>query len=392
MIASPLIAMLFHEPQLTPIIGWLSPVFLLSALSSVQQAILRRALAFKSLTIRTLASVIGGGVVALIMAFLGLGVWSLVAKILVSGLVNAVALWQVSDWRPKLRFSTKRFKEMFSYGINIVGGNFVDFFSLHSDDFLIGYFLGPVVLGYYTLAYNLLIVMTDLLVAVPNAVAFPVFSSIQSDLGKTKQAFYEVTQLQSAVAFPVFLGMLAVSSEVVTVLYGTQWIPSIPVVQVLMLIGIVRSIFYFCSSVFKSAVKPSWRFGIWTLNAVLNVIGFIIVVRMGIVAVAISYVVVSYIILPLYLLMIRKLIRVSIRTYLFQYIPATLSSMSMLAVVFLIKLNVHQSIVLSARLAILIITGGIVYLSALRLIRPSLFKQIREFAQMAVPSIFARQA
>ena len=160
--ASNAIASLFREPQLVPVIKWLSPIFFLSAMSSVQQAILRRKLAFKSLTVRSLAANLVSGVIAVIMAFSGYGVWSLVAKLLVSAFVNMVMLWQVSDWRPSFRLSIKRFRELFVFGINILGGNFVDFLSVHSDDFLIGYFLGPVALGYYTLAYNLLIVTTDL--------------------------------------------------------------------------------------------------------------------------------------------------------------------------------------------------------------------------------------
>jgi PST family polysaccharide transporter len=201
----------------------------------------------------------------------------------------------VSDWRPSFRLSGKHFKDLFSFGINIVGGNFVDFLSVHSDDFLIGYFLGPLALGYYTLAYNLLLVMTDLLVTVPNLVAFPVFSKIQSDPDRLKSAFNEVTQLQSLIAFPIFLGIFIVAPEAVRVIYTDKWAASIPVIQILMLIGIVRSAIYFYSSIFRAAGKPSWRFGLYSLTALLNVVGFMIVVRMGIVAVAVSYVVVSYI-------------------------------------------------------------------------------------------------
>ena len=88
--ASDGIANLFHEPQLVPVIRWLSPIFFLSAMSSVQQAILRRALAFKALTVRSLAANLISSVIAVIMAFKGYGVWSLVAKLLVAAVVNAV--------------------------------------------------------------------------------------------------------------------------------------------------------------------------------------------------------------------------------------------------------------------------------------------------------------
>ena len=128
----------------------------------------------------------------------------------------------------------------------------------------------------------------------PNAVAFPLLSSLQADSAGVKRAFGQVILLQSIVAFPIFLGIAALSSELIIQLYGLPWIASIPVLQLLMLIGVVRSAMYIYSSVFRAAGKPSWRFWIYLLTAVMNVIGFVLVVRLGIVAVAASYVIVSY--------------------------------------------------------------------------------------------------
>jgi O-antigen/teichoic acid export membrane protein len=389
--AAGLIASGFHEPRLVPVLKWLSISFILSALNSVQQALLRRNLAFKSLSLRSLIATLASSIVAVTMAFLGFGVWSLVAKLLIDGMVSVIALWQVSNWRPSLRFSIKHFKELFSYGINIVGGNLVDFLSVHSDDFLIGYFLGPIALGYYTLGYNLLLVMTDLLVSVPNLVAFPIFSKLQDDADRLETAFFELTELQSIIAFPIFLGISIVAPEAVRVLYGETWAASIPVVQILMLIGIVRSAIYFYSSIFRAAGKPSWRFGIYTLTAVLNVAGFLLVVRMGIVAVAISYVVVSYLLMPLYFLMIRKLIHISIRSHIRQYIPALVSSLIMVVVVFVLRYFIGQNYSALIRLIIFATAGAGTYFLALRLIRPGMYAKILELIRMALPKFPARQ-
>jgi PST family polysaccharide transporter len=386
------IAGLFREPQLIPIIRWLAPIFFLSALSSVQQAILRRELAFKSLTVRSLAANVSGGIIAVILAFAGFGVWSLVAKLLVTAIVNMLMLWQVSDWRPGLRISIERFRELFLFGINIVGGNFVDFLSVHSDHFLIGYFLGSVALGYYTLAYNLLIVTTDLLVSVPNAVAFPLLSSLQADSASVRRAFGQVILLQSIVAYPIFLGIAALAPELVVQLYGAQWTASIPVLQLLMLIGVVRSAMYIYSSVFRAAGKPSWRFWIYLLTALLNVIGFVLVVRLGIVAVAASYVVVSYLLMPLYFLMIRNLIGVSIRSHLSQYGPAIVSSFMMFAIVYAFKLVIGEQMMLLVRLALLALTGAATYLLTLRLTYPPAYRQVIGIAQSAWIGIQSRQA
>lgn len=389
--ASDAVASLFREPQLIPILRWLSPIFLLSALSSVQQAILRRELAFKSLTVRSLTANLVSGLIAVIMAFRGYGVWSLVAKLLVSAMVNMVMLWQVSDWRPGFRLSIRRFRELFLFGISILGGNFVDFISVHSDHFLIGYFLGSTALGYYTLAYNLLIVTTDLLISVPNAVAFPLLSSLQADSAGVKRAFGQVILLQSIVAYPIFLGIATLSSELIILLYGVQWSASIPVLQLLMLIGIVRSAMYIYSSVFRAAGKPSWRFWIYLLTAIMNVIGFALVVRLGIVAVAASYVIVSYLLSPFYFFMIRKLIGFSIRSHLSQYSPAVISSLVMLAVLYVFRLIIGEQMALPLRLSILVMTGAAVYLLTLRLTYPPAYKQMVGVAQSAWIGLISRQ-
>lgn len=385
------ISVLFREPKLAPIIQWLAPIFVLSALSSVQQSILRRNLAFKALTIRSMISTVASGLIAVTMAFLGFGVYALVAKLLVDGIVSVIALWRVSDWRPSFRFSVKHFKDLFFFGIHILGGNFVDFLSVHSDDFLIFYFLGSVALGYYTLGYNLLIVLTDLLVSVPNLVAFPVFSKIQNEPARLKSAFFEVTQWQSLMAFPIFLGISVVAPEAVRVLYTDKWAASIPVIQILMLIGIVRSASFLYSSIFRAAGKPSWRFGLYSLTAALNVIGFLAVVRFGIVAVAISYVVVSYILMPLYFYLIQKVIHVSLWDHLKQYFPGFIGSVAMVAVVLIVKHFIGDSFSVVLRLIILVAAGGLTYLLTLRLVKPALFSKILEMIQIVLPKFLVRQ-
>jgi PST family polysaccharide transporter len=200
---------------------------------------------------------------------------------------------------------------LYAFGIHMVGSNFVDFFSRRSDDFLIGYFLGPTALGYYTIAYSLLVAMTDLLIVVPSAVAFSAFSRLQSERARMQSSFYEATHLMSIVAFPIFFGMLILAPEVVLVLYGENWSPSIPVIQILMLIGLLHSAFYLYGNVLKAVGKPSWRFGILSLIAILNVLGFALAVKWGMVAVAAAYVFVGYLVSPLYFQMIRSVIPLS---------------------------------------------------------------------------------
>lgn len=376
---------LFNKPQLAIVLGYLSLNFLIGSLSTVQQAFLKRRLDFKKLAIRSLIATLISGAVAIIMAIRGFGVWSLVAKVIVNSLVSVAVLWRVSDWRPGLHFSIRHLKEIYNFGIHIVGSNFVDFFSRNSDNFLIGFFLGTTALGYYAIAYNLLVAMTGLLIEVPNAVIFPTFSRLQAEPTRVKQAFYEVTQLLSTIAFPIFLGMIVLAPDAIIIIYGEQWISSIPVIQVLMLMGIFFSGSYFFGNVIKAAGRPSWRFGILSLLSILNVIGFMIAVHWGIVAVAGSYVIVGYLIFPIYFLVCRRLLHISIRTYLQQYIPAFTSSLAMIAVILGLRIVLNGEVGLYIRVFISISLGGLVYLAVLYLIKPSIFRYFLSIAHLVLP-------
>ncbi|MEW5858966.1 MAG: MOP flippase family protein [Cyanobacteriota bacterium] len=375
------IANLFNNPQLEPIIQWLSLSFLFGAFSRVQQAIFHRKLAFKVVAVRSLAATLLGGTVGVVMAFQGFGVWSLVGQRLTNDLTGAVVLWGSSDWRPKFNVSVKHFKELFAFGINMVGFNIVNFFNRRADDFLIGYFLGTVALGYYTVAYRILWVMTQLLVTVTSQVALPTFSRLQEEPERLQRAFYTVTQFTSLIAFPSFLGVAVLAPELVQVLFGSKWQPSIPVMQVLAFIGILHSMIYFNSTVMMAKGKPSWRFGVNCLNAVINVIAFAVVTRWGIVAVALAYVISGYLVFPISLYLVRKLIPLQIITYLRQYIIPLTGTLVMVMTIWGAR-HLFGGLMNSVTFLIVGIgIGAIAYILTIFLIAPKVFREALDFVQ-----------
>ncbi len=384
--ASGLIASFFHEPRLTPVLHWLSITFLISALSSTQVAILQRKLAFKSLAVRSLAATTVGGAVGLVMAFSGFGVWSLVGQDLASGLAGVAILWRSSDWRPGFRVSTKHYKEMFTFGVSVVGNNALNVMLRRSDDLLIGYFLGPTLLGFYTIGYQLLLVIIRLVTEVTNTVAFPAFSRLQLEPERMRRAFYNVTQYTSLIAFPVFIGLATLAPELVPAFFGEKWTPSIPVMQILAMIGILQSVLFFNASVIRASGKPLWELSIMLLNTVCNVLGFLVAVRWGIVAVAASFVIVSYLVAPISYLALRKLIQVDFRTYLRQFIPPLTASLTMVfAVVTLKYLLKDLSINLYVEFSIYVLTGVLTYVLIIGLTARQLYQELLELINLVLP-------
>jgi O-antigen/teichoic acid export membrane protein len=385
--ASGLVAAFFEEPRLAPVLSWLSFSLILAGLSSTQMAILQRKLAFKSLATRSLAAKMVGGIVGVSLAFAGFGVWSLVAQKIAAGLAAVIVLWQVSDWRPGFRVSRKHFRELFTFGVSVVGSKILDFFSRRTDDFLIGYFLGSTALGFYTIGYRLLLVMMRVVTGITNAVAFPTFSRLQQNPKRMRRAFYKVTQYTSLLAFPVFIGLATLAPELVPALFGEKWAPSIPVMQVLALIGILQSVLAFNGSVIKASGKPSWQLGVMLLTSVCSVIGFLLAVRWGIVAVAASFVIVGYLLAPISYAAVRRLIQIDFRTYLWQFVAPLSASLIMVAILMGLKyVFKHQGLNLYLQLSIYLTAGVLTYLLVIVLTARSLSRQVLELVSLVLPN------
>lgn len=377
-------AQLFSQPDLTPILQCFSICFTLSAFSRVQQAILERKFDYKAIAVRSLLATAVGGCVGISLAWLGFGVWSLVCQHIVHEGVGAIVLWMASEWRPRFKVSKRHFRDLFGFGINIFGFNVLNFFNTRLTDFLIGYFLGTTALGYYSIAYRILTVMTQLLVRTIRDVSLPAFSRLQDDPEQFRKAFYTVTQLTSLVAFPTFLGMATLAPELVLTLFGARWLPSVPLLmQILAFAGMLRAVTFFKSSVFLAMGKPSWWLWLSVLNVVLNVISFTIALPWGINAIALAYVIRCYVAFPVGQWAVSKLIQTPLLSYLQQFVAPLISSLIMAVVI----LRVKQLLSAWSPLALLVVctlVGAVVYGLAIRLLAPKLFQQMLGLARLAL--------
>ncbi|MEM7712006.1 MAG: MOP flippase family protein [Cyanobacteria bacterium P01_A01_bin.68] len=387
-----LIASLFKEPQLTPIIRWLSLSFVFGALNSVQSAILSRQLAFKTLSLRTLTATFAGGIVGVAMALMGFGVWSLVGQQIANGLAGVIVLWSTSDWKPGFNFSKTHFKELFSFGINVVGIKALNFLNRRSDDLLIGYFLGSVALGYYTVAYRILLMVNQLMVGTIQKTAMPVFSRLQSEPERLKQAFYSAIGLTTLIAFPIFLGLFALAPELVVVIFGQEWEASIPVMQVLNLIGLLYAGFNYNNPLIMALGKPGLGLGLSSVQAIGNIIGFAIAVRWGIVAVAAAYVIRAYLTAPITLWIVNKLIPINFKTYLSQYAAPFFASLLMVLSIFGAKYFLREVVNLHIVLAICILLSVVIYILTIRLIAPQLFRRAINLFSSISPKFMLRKS
>jgi len=242
-VSTPLVVAFYHEPRLNNLMYLTALVFLITPFGQQFQILLQKELQFNRLAGIEIIGSFTNAAVAIILAFEGLGIFSLIWGLLAGRLLRVLLLccWGWRRWRPALYFSIKDLKGYISFGLYQMGERTVNYFNSNLDYLLIGSMLGAKALGYYTLAYNLILRPSTMINPIITRVAFPVFSKVQNDIGKLKRGYLKVLQLLSSVNFPLMAGLAVVAPVAVPVIFGEQWLPSVILIQILTIVGLLRS-------------------------------------------------------------------------------------------------------------------------------------------------------
>lgn len=359
------IAAFLGEPELGPILQVLSLAFILSAFSIIPMSLLRRSLAFHSLAIRSLVATAAGGAVGILAALQGFGAWALVAQQLATALASVLTLFRVTPWRPRLHFARGEFRELFGFGINVVGGDVLNFLSRNADNLLIGYFLGPGLLGLYAVGYRILLVSQTILISIARKIAFPAFSRLQGDRDRMVQAYLRLTRAIGAVILPGYIALALVAPELTVVVFGPTWRDSGTVAAVLFLIGPIVSVQAFSDTLLNASGHPEIVFRIRLLTAIVNVTVFLAAVQFGIVAVAAAYVLRGYLLVPFMLRWMQRYAGVPAIGYLAQLRGVALATLAMAIVIIGVRLTLSAAMTPVALLSVELLAGAPTYLVVL---------------------------
>ena len=308
-----LVAGFYGNPQVQPLFAVVSLDFLLCSLSQVQQALLVREMDFKSLEIRSMAGVIIGSAAAIAVAVAGGGPWALVIQQLTATGVALLLLWRFSPWRPKFMFSKERLRSMRGFGARTSGTLVMYQLTQNTDNVLIGRFLGPLQLGFYALAYNIILVPVSRISAPLVLVLYPVFSRVQDDLERLASMWLRVLRLTSAVAIPATLGLIVVAPDMVDVVFGNRWQPATPVIQILASVGLLYGIQGLNGAVLtaRDNTRVLFRYSCASFAAAL--VAFIVGLHWGIIGVAACFAGVSFFMQPFYMHLTARSLGIGLR-------------------------------------------------------------------------------
>jgi O-antigen/teichoic acid export membrane protein len=225
---------------------------------------------------------------ALLMAWKGLGYWSLVGMLVIQSTVGATLVWMASGWRPGRPVRGSGVRPMLRFGGNLAGFQIVNFFARNADNALIGWYWGAGALGLYSRAYQLLTLPVSQFNVPVSAAALPTLSRLQSNPTEYRRVFSGSLGVLAVLGIPLVIFCMAHARDIILVVLGEDWLDTVPIFLALGPAALVGTANVAGSWVCVSLALTNRAF-VWSLISVpIIVIGFTIGLPYGPVGVAIS--------------------------------------------------------------------------------------------------------
>ncbi len=365
-LAAPLIAKFYNQPELIPLIKVICLAFVIDATGRIHQVHLEKQLDFKSPSIIGVTSVFISGAISITLAYMGFGVWALVANTIIRSFAAAIMFWIISKWRPLIAFSKNSLKTLFMFGSKILVAGLMQSFFHNIYYLIIGRFFSAQSLGYYTRAATFKDMPVSTITVIIQKVTFPVFSTIQDDNEKLIMGYTKVIRLLLAVVLPLMALIFITSRPLIQIVIGEKWLPVVPYLKVMVLYGWIYVIYTINNQIITVKGRSDYYLQLQILDKVFIILSILLTYRFGIMAMIYGHMgatIISYFIESIYL---KKVIDISLAYQVKQILPFLLASTLMLLSSIPIVMYIENDLLY---LAVSIFISSSVYLLLLRILR-----------------------
>lgn len=383
---APAIARFYDIPLLCDVLRVQGLVLFIYAFNIVQRNQLKKQLNFKVLSIVTITTSIIALSVTIVLAYKGFGVWALVVQHLITAAIPAVVFWFFIKWRPKLVFSWKSFKELFSFGFYMFLTNLLNQLGNQIQGLLIGRVYDSSTMGYYSKAKSTEELASTSISGVMGQVTYPLYAECQHDLPVLINVIKRITISIAYLTFPIMALLFLLAKPIFVLLYSERWLESVPYFQILCIAGIAISL-QGVNYLAVAAVGKSKQMFTWTV--VKRVVGLLFVVSGlilgGIWGLLVGMVLQSWLIYFINSFQVHKYIGYKITRQMQDLLPIVV--LSLIAFIAAFLAGDYFSVLNMYPLAIIqLFVFVIIYLGGSMLMKMESFKYVRE----TIPLVFGK--
>lgn len=238
-LASGAISNFFKETQLIAILRVFAIVMIINSFGIIQKIMLTKDINFKTQTGISLISSIVSGIVAIIFAYMGYGLWSLVIKVLLMQFTQSFLFCIYNRWIPSLVFKIESFRRLFGFGWKLLVSGLINTIYNNLYFVIIGKVFSTVDLGYYTNAQRLRDTASQSITISVQRVSYPVLSSIKEDEDKLRDTYKKIIRISVFITFPLMIGLASVANPLIRLIFGRKWISSINYFEILCFAGML---------------------------------------------------------------------------------------------------------------------------------------------------------
>jgi lipopolysaccharide exporter len=334
----PIIVDFFNEPRLNELLYMISIIFLIIPFGQQFQILLQKNLRFNTLARIDIFSMLISTICVIVFLHLNFGVKSLVYGQIINFSIKTFCLLYIglTEYKPSLHFKFNDLKKFLSFGLYQMGEKIVFYVYYNLDNIIIGRILGADLLGYYSIANNIVSIPANKINPIITKVAFPVFSKIQHNNNQLKNGYLSIIRALCFINTPLYLGLYAVAFPLIVLVFGVKWEESVIILKMLCLAGLLRTIQNPIGSLLMSKGRADWGF---RFNLVKTLIlGFSIwfgAVLGGILGVTIFKVISSLVENIICYFLVKKIIGPCIKEYLNSIFITLIISIVMYMVVYI---------------------------------------------------------
>lgn len=234
------IAMMYKEPDLVSIIQVLSLSFLFLPVATTPSSLLQKDLRFKEIFYVNIIAVIFSSILAIILAYQGFGVWSLVYHRLSATFVRSIGMWIIAKFKPGFLFSKEHLRKHLKFGLPFLGSKTFIYLIGTADNFIIGYFLGSRQLGLYSRAYALSSIPARRLGLMLSTVLFPSFAQLRNDKEHLVRMFKKLNDTLLFFVSPLMLILSLGAEPIILIISNEEWLPSAYLLEYLSFVAITK--------------------------------------------------------------------------------------------------------------------------------------------------------
>lgn len=360
------ISRFYSNDLLVPVLRILSLNLFFNSFNAIQRAYVSRNMLFKKLFYSNLISVIISGIIGILLAYNGFGVWALVAQQLIGQLVISIVLCFAVKWKPTFVFSSDRFKGLFDYGWKIFLSNII--IAIYEDirSVFIGKIYQPATLAYYDRGKQFpSLVMTNINTSL-QTILLPAFADIQDDRLRVKEVMRKSMKVTNFCVIPLLVGLIVAAKPLVLFILTEKWLPAVPFMQIFCVAFILMPIQSSNICAIKALGYSGITLKIELMKKVIEAIILIVSFCINVYAVAVGVVIYNLICVIINLYPNKKLLNYGLVEQISDVLPILLCSALMGMFVFWIQL---LPIPIFCVLILQFLAGAILYIMLSRLFK-----------------------